>query len=117
MDTALIIGILGTFILVFTFILNEHHKLTVDDLTFDVLHLFGSLFLVFYAIDAEIYIFVVLNGIAAFVSLSDVVKGLMGKPKAKTKSAIIRQKRREHKRSFLSYIFWSKKNKKEEDQN
>ena len=116
MDIATIIGILGTFILVTTFILNEHHKLTVDDLTFDVLHLFGSLFLVIYAIEVEIYLFVILNGIATFVSLNDVIKGLTGKPKAKTKSALIRQKRRPHKKFFLFRFFWSRKNNKK-DQN
>lgn len=80
MDTATIIGIIGTGVLVFTFILNEHHKLTVDDLTFDIFHLIGSAPLVIYAIHFEIYILVVLNGVAAFISLNDVMKGLWASP-------------------------------------
>ncbi len=108
MDTATIIGILGTAILVFTFILNENHKLNVDDLTFDFLHLFGSIFLIIYAIEVEIYLFVVLNGIAAFVSLNDVIKGLTGKPRARVKSGIIRQ-RRQKKAGFWQKFFGSSK--------
>jgi len=94
MTPAIIIGIIGTAILLYTFILNEHHKLTVDDLTFDLLHLIGSTFLVIYALSAEIYIFVALNGVAALVSLNDVIRNLMGKPRSKIKSALIRQKRK-----------------------
>lgn len=109
MDIALIIGIFGTAVLVFTFILNEHHKLTVDDLTFDILHLIGSACLIIYSIDAEIYIFVILNSVAVFVSLNDIIKGLQGKPHARIKSALIRQKRDPEKPTIWQ-IF--KKNKK-----
>ncbi|MBT3690160.1 hypothetical protein HOE31_00515 [bacterium] len=93
MELPLILGIIGTTILVVTFFLNEHHKLTVDDFTFDFLHLIGSACLMVYAIYTELTIFVILNGLAALISLIDVVKSLRDKPRSRTKTTFIKQKR------------------------
>jgi len=94
MNWPIIVGIVGTTILVVTFILNEHHKLSVDDFIFDSLHLVASICLMIYALNVEIYIFVFLSSLAALVSLKEVIQGLRDKPRSKIKVGLIRHKRK-----------------------
>lgn len=74
MDIALLTGIVGAFIILVSFILNQLNKLKNDDLIYDLLNFVGSALLIVYSVFTNSPPFVVLNLVWAAVSLKDIIK-------------------------------------------
>lgn len=82
---ALIIGIIGAFICLFAFILNQTGKLSADSFTYDFLNTICSLFLLIYALDIMSWPFIITNTIWGLFSLMGVVQYLSSQGKSKRK--------------------------------
>lgn len=69
-----ILGILGAFIVLVAFFLNQLNKVTNNSLSYDLMNVIGSLSLVIYGIYNNVIPFVLLNIVWMCVSLFDVFK-------------------------------------------
>lgn len=76
MDTLTLAGIIGTGIILITFILNQSGKWSAKSRSYDTANAIGSLILVGYAVMLDSFPFMVLNGVWFVVSFRDVVKSL-----------------------------------------
>lgn len=79
MDFVSIIGIIGAFLVLIAFILEQRHVWKNDDLIYDAVNLLGSSMLIVYGLLIHGYPFVALNGVWAAVSARDVVNKLVKK--------------------------------------
>lgn len=79
MDSTLLIGTLGAFLILVAFIMNQFHYWNGEDLVYDFVNLVGSALLVVYAIILSSYPFVILNLVWATVSLRDCVSDIIRK--------------------------------------
>ena len=73
MDTILIIGVLGTVIILVLFILEQSHKISNDSVLYDTGNFVGSVLLVIYGYLLSSIPFVVLNLVWATFSLKDII--------------------------------------------
>ena len=78
MDLFLLLGILGMILILTGFLLLETHRISADDLSYDVLNFFGSGLLVLSALDARAWPFLILNIIWGLVALRDIALDLKG---------------------------------------
>lgn len=79
MDITLLIGILGMLCILAAFILGQINVWKNDSLSYDLVNLIGSIFLVYYGLLIKGYPFVLLNSIWAIYSLKDVIIDLRKK--------------------------------------
>ena len=75
-DLFLTLGILGMVCILYAFLMVQTHRWSQDDMKFDLVNLIGSALLLVYAVNGEMWPFVILNGVWALYSLKDVVKDL-----------------------------------------
>ena len=73
MDPVTLIGIVGAFLILVAFILNQTHKWDEDDLIYDLINFAGSLFLVIYALLLKSFPFIILNAVWGLFSLKDIL--------------------------------------------
>jgi len=71
-----ILGIVGAFLVLLAFVLEQFHVWKNEDLSYDFCNLIGSGLLVAYGLIIKGYPFVILNSVWALVSLRDVFKDL-----------------------------------------
>jgi len=69
----IIIGILGAFLILLAFILNQIHIWKDRDLIYDLTNFLGAVLLAIYGVIINGWPFVILNSVWAIVSLRDVV--------------------------------------------
>lgn len=74
MDTLTIIGILGTSIILVSFLLNQSGRWSTESRSYDAANAAGSLLLIIYAYLLGSTPFIVLNAVWFLVSLRDVIK-------------------------------------------
>ena len=79
MDIYFIIGISGMVLILFAFFMNQTNRWKNSSLSYDLINLIGSVFLIIYAIPPRAWPFIILNGVWAFVSLRDVITDLRKK--------------------------------------
>jgi len=75
-DITLGIGILGGFLMLLAFTLNELKVWNVEELRYDVVNLIGAFFLSLYSYLIGSVPFLILNLVWLFVSTRDVIKDL-----------------------------------------
>ncbi|MEY2665024.1 MAG: hypothetical protein RLZZ480_129 [Candidatus Parcubacteria bacterium] len=80
MDTVTILGVLGTGIILISFVLNQFGQWSTKSRSYDAANAIGSLILVGYAIALGSVPFMVLNGVWFAVSFRDVIRSF-GKKK------------------------------------
>ena len=73
MDTLTLIGILGTSIILISFLLNQFGKWSTDSRSYDIANALGSLILIVYALKLSSIPFMILNGVWFAVSFRDVL--------------------------------------------
>lgn len=76
MDLFLLLGIIGMTLILAGFSLLETHRISADDLSYDVLNFFGSGLLTLNALDARAWPFLILNVVWGLVALRDIVLDL-----------------------------------------
>lgn len=69
----MIIGIVGAFLILLAFILNQIHIWKDTGLIYDITNFIGAVLLVIYGLIIKGWPFVILNSVWAIVSLRDVV--------------------------------------------
>lgn len=74
MDTLTLAGVIGTGIILVTFILNQSGKWSAESRSYDVANAVGSLILVGYAVLLDSIPFMILNGVWFAVSFRDIIK-------------------------------------------
>ena len=74
MDTLTLVGILGTGIILVSFILNQVGKWSSESRSYDIANTIGSLILVGYSVMLESLPFLILNGVWFIVSFRDVIR-------------------------------------------
>jgi len=72
--TYTIIGIIGLFLILTAFFLENSGRLNRKDIKYDSLNLIGATFLIIYAINLKSTIFIILNGAWLLISLKDIIK-------------------------------------------
>jgi hypothetical protein len=77
LDLSLLIGLLGMLLILTAFFLIQSHKLSQDDLSYDILNFVGSVLLIIYGIAGKAWPFVVLNSVWALYSLKDSIQDLL----------------------------------------
>jgi len=75
----IIIGILGAFLILLAFVLNQIHVWRDDSLVYDLVNFLGAALLVVYGVIIKGWPFAVLNTVWAIVSLRDVILDIKGK--------------------------------------
>lgn len=73
MDSTTIVGVIGAFIILVTFMLNQSGKLSIESRSYDIANAAGSFILIAYAFMLNSIPFIILNGVWFVVSLKDVV--------------------------------------------
>lgn len=68
----LVSGIVGMFLILLAFLMNQFHRWKTDSLIYDLVNVIGSLLLMVYAIFLNSYPFIILNLIWLLFSLRDV---------------------------------------------
>lgn len=79
MDIYLIVGVVGAFITLIAFVLNQFGKLDEKQFSYDLLNLVSSTMLLVYALHSMVIPFIITNIVWALVSLRDVVIYLIKK--------------------------------------
>ncbi len=79
MDPTTLIGIVGAFLILVAFILNQIHKWDEDDLIYDFINFAGSLFLIIYSVLLKSFPFIILNFVWGLFSLKDIIIELFKK--------------------------------------
>jgi hypothetical protein len=74
MDMLSLMGIIGTGIILVSFLLNQSGKWSTESRSYDVANALGSLILVVYAVMLDSIPFTVLNGVWFVVSFRDVIR-------------------------------------------
>ncbi|MBW3004758.1 hypothetical protein KY310_02915 [Candidatus Woesearchaeota archaeon] len=69
--TPMIMGLIGAFIILLAFFMNQIHKWKSDSVIYDIANIIGSLLLAYYSYDLKAWPFLVLNLIWAGVSLRE----------------------------------------------
>jgi hypothetical protein len=72
MNISLLIGITGTLLILWAFVMNQWHKWSEDDLGYDLCNALGSLLMIFYALSLHSLPFFILNFVWFALSLRDV---------------------------------------------
>lgn len=78
-DPFLLLGIIGMLLIIVGFLGIQTHRISQDDLSFDLLNCIGSLLLVVYAIAGKVWPFAILNGMIFVYSLKDIVQDIRKK--------------------------------------
>jgi ABC-type amino acid transport system permease subunit len=73
MEPSLVVGIVGALIILIAFFLNEIHKISEDDFTYDILNIVGAGLLAVYAYMLGSTPFLVLNIVWFLIALRDVI--------------------------------------------
>lgn len=76
MNFATWIGILGAFIVLWAFFMNQTKRWPTESLKYDAINFLGSGLLIFYAVLTASVPFIILNGVWALVSLKDIFADL-----------------------------------------
>ncbi|MEK7590825.1 MAG: hypothetical protein AAB489_01295 [Patescibacteria group bacterium] len=76
MNLFLLLGILGMALILIGFYLLETHRISADDLSYDVLNFFGSGLLVLNALESHAWPFLMLNVVWGLVALRDIALDL-----------------------------------------
>ena len=69
-----LVGFLGMFLVLIAFTLLKLNKINHEELFYNILNLFGSLFLVLSAIYSKTYAFVLLNSVWVVFSIVDILR-------------------------------------------
>lgn len=70
MQINLLIGILGMFLILIGFILNEiFKKINSDTLSYNIINLIGAIFLIYYAYTLNSWPFLILNSVWTIVAI------------------------------------------------
>ncbi len=72
MQDSIIVGIIGTSLVLIAFIFNQTGKWKSQDFAYDLTNFIGSATLVLYAITIKSYPFAILNLVWSYISLKDV---------------------------------------------
>lgn len=68
----LVIGTLGAFLILISFLLVQSKKVASDNILYDSINFIGSVLLIIYAVMGRSYPFIILNTVWALVSLKDI---------------------------------------------
>jgi fluoride ion exporter CrcB/FEX len=79
MDIYLVVGVLGAFITLTAFVLNQFGKLDEKQFSYDLMNLISSTMLLTYALHSMVVPFIITNVVWGLVSLRDVVIYLIKK--------------------------------------
>lgn len=79
MNIYLFVGIAGTSLILFAFIMNQLNRWKNSDLAYDLVNFLGSVALIIYAVPSWVWPFIILNTIWAIASGIDVIKDLRRK--------------------------------------
>lgn len=74
-----IFGMVGAFLVLATFALNQFNKLTNDDIRYDAINLLAGIMLVIYGIYQGVIPFILINTVWSIIAFRDVVIYLRGK--------------------------------------
>lgn len=69
--TPMILGLIGAFLILLAFFMNQVHKWKSDSVLYDIVNIIGSLLLAYYSYVLQAWPFLVLNIIWAGVSLRE----------------------------------------------
>lgn len=69
-----LVGFLGMFLVLIAFTLLKLNKIDHEELFYNILNLFGSLFLILSAIYSKTYAFVILNSVWVVFSIVDILR-------------------------------------------
>ncbi len=83
MDIFYLLGIIGTVLIVFAFIMGQTGRWHNDDLHYDLVNILGFICLIISVLPAGLWHFVVLNGVLGFYSLHDVIMHFRHEPHRK----------------------------------
>lgn len=73
-NLTLIIGIIGSLVTLYAFIMVQIEKWTAKSKLFDLFNFLGAVFLLFYALDTKSIPFILTNTVWGLFSLKDLIK-------------------------------------------
>ncbi|MBD3304594.1 hypothetical protein GF343_05600 [Candidatus Woesearchaeota archaeon] len=81
--TLMIIGLIGAFLILLAFFMNQVHKWKSDSIVYDITNLVGALLMAYYSYILRAWPFLILNLVWAGVSLRELQVDSAGKKKKK----------------------------------
>lgn len=87
-DVPLILGMIGMTLVLIGFIMVQTHRWSPDDISYDLINVFGSGLLMYYAFVGNAWPFFILNGVFTAYSLKEVIKDMIKKVSEASRTSV-----------------------------